>query len=560
MTSPDSKSPRGDAVLRILDGAVVAVGLFFALQLVVSQVDFNVGPVRFRSSRAVRPAVLLAGLWVAKYVRVLRRTGGGPPSLHTELKRDISRVVALASLTMFFHLRNHQVVNLYTPAEQQNAMLTGDEPSYMLIAQSLVLDRDVNLYNDARERGGSTFHCAGAAPHKALVDHSRQVMYSIHPVGLPAFVAPVFGLALRSGITARYAVSTLLALLATGYVVLTYVLARRLTGSGWASATAAVLTAASLPLLVASYQVYPDLCGGLLALVGIVILVARPAGQPGVAGAVVVGLCMALLPWLHIRYAVLSAALFIGVVSVWRRSPSRLALSCLPPAVSALALMYSYQRWFGSPWPNAPYVAQGTDSHLHASLTELWQHALGVLVDSGMGLLPWAPLFVFVPVGIWYGMCRCRLPNLLLLAICLPYATLISSFALWWGGFSTPCRFLVPLLPYLAVWLAFFLKDNRRALPALLFVAFAALSVYFAHRAAYGNYALLYAKKHILETMPIGPSDRFVLHAMPRLLRMEGSPLRLGFLYMGLIALLNAYCAMPGGTARRCCAVPPGSK
>ena len=35
--------------------------------------------------------------------------------------------------------------------------------------------------------------------------------------------------------------------------------------------------------------------------------------------------------------------------------------------------------------------------------------------------------------------------------IALPYVLTVTHFAMWWGGYSSPARFLVPLLPSLAI-------------------------------------------------------------------------------------------------------------
>ena len=33
----------------------------------------------------------------------------------------------------------------------------------------------------------------------------------------------------------------------------------------------------------------------------------------------------------------------------------------------------------------------------------------------------------------------------------LPYLVTVTHFAMWWGGWSPPARFFVPVLPLLAV-------------------------------------------------------------------------------------------------------------
>jgi hypothetical protein len=78
----------------------------------------------------------------------------------------------------------------------------------------------------------------------------------------------------------------------------------------------------------------------------------------------------------------------------------------------------------------------------------------GMLLDAGFGLIPHAPVFLLALAGLPSLLRRGArewLPHILVgLAVLGPLAT----WRTWWGGFCPPARFLVPLVPLLAIAIA----------------------------------------------------------------------------------------------------------
>src|SRR5262249_41090229 len=69
----------------------------------------------------------------------------------------------------------------------------GDEPHYLVIAQSLWLDGDFKIENNHTRGDYGEYFKQGLAPHY-LTRGSDGEIYSIHPVGMPILMAPVYGL------------------------------------------------------------------------------------------------------------------------------------------------------------------------------------------------------------------------------------------------------------------------------------------------------------------------------------------------------------------------------
>ena len=112
----------------------------------------------------------------------------------------------------------------------------GDEPHYLVIAQSLVKDHDLQIENNHERGDYHTFYAPDLKPHSVVRGVNGQ-LYSIHSPGLPMLIAPAFGAFGYRGVTAMLVT---MAAMSTG---LAWFVAWRVTGSaaaawsGWATAT-----------------------------------------------------------------------------------------------------------------------------------------------------------------------------------------------------------------------------------------------------------------------------------------------------------------------------------
>jgi len=400
-------------------------------------------------------------------------------------------------------------VDIHTPHDLQSRNLTGDEPSYMLICQSIVLDRDVNLFNEAsRDRKGRTFGCPSAGPHKARVDIPNGLVYSVHSPGLPMMLAPVFALAMKAGITPRYACAIFLNLLAAAGMLMLHAIARRFGATPVRAMMVSLAASFSMPFLVFSHQIYPDMPGAVVLLAGYsaVWLFPRETKASLLAGALAAGACAAWLPWLHIRFVILSAGLGFACFAAYRRNPGALAAAAIPVLVSAACLMVCYQRWYGSPWPNAAYIAQTGSAPLSPGFRSALKGLAGIVFDGGRGLLPWAPFWAFAPAGIIIAARRRPLETALIAVPAALYVWTIASFDAWWGGFCPPNRFMLVVIPMLAAATVAFLAVGGTA-RATVFAVLASAAAIFAFRGTWFDMRDFYAGRHILQVRPFLSSD-----------------------------------------------------
>jgi hypothetical protein len=325
---------------------------------------------------------------------------------------------------------------------------SGDEPHYLVITQSLLLDRDLKIQNNHRRGDYRSFHAADLPPHFQRLGRDGEI-YSIHAPGLSAIVLPAFAIAGYRG-----AVVFLLTVAAAGSALSWWVawLATRRDDAAWFGWAAVTLPVSAV---FHSFTIYPDGLGGTLTLTAVWALLRaddeRRSGSVRVRSWFWHGVLLAMLPWLHSRFAVIAGCL--GALILLRlaatRNPAAKAVAFLSvPAVSAMAWLGYFVAIYGTPDPSSPY-GPGEIGSLRWVAGGLG----GLLFDQRFGLIPYAPVLACAFAGLIVMLARQmsrRLAIELSFAM-LPYLVTVTHFAMWWGGWSPPARFFVPVLPLLAI-------------------------------------------------------------------------------------------------------------
>jgi hypothetical protein len=312
--------------------------------------------------------------------------------------------------------------------------VSGDEPHYLLMAQSLWREGDLQVEDNIAREDFLEYTPGPLRPHYGAPRKDGRP-YPAHSPGLPALLAPVYALG------GRLLCVAVLGFMAAGVAASTLALARDLDlgreAEGWAFAAAL-----GPPLLFYSFHVYTEVPSALAIVLALRWLLA-PA--PSVAAAVGAALCASALPWLHVK--MIPAAAVLGVLAVVRvRGPALAAFATSAAAMAAVYMAY-YQSVFGRPTPLALYGGLPTDVAF-SPLRSLG----GLLLDRSFGLWPHAPVFVLVLALLAGPVFRLGTGAVaalggVLLAVIVP----ALSWRMWWGGQCPPGRFLVPALPILAL-------------------------------------------------------------------------------------------------------------
>jgi hypothetical protein len=175
---------------------------------------------------------------------------------------------------------------------------------------------------------------------------------------------------------------------------------------------------------------------------------------PGLGGAVAAALLAATLPWLHLK--MLPAAMALAAIAAVRlRGRTRAAFFAVA-GVMGLGFLAYYRAIFGVASPLALYGGVPRDAD-GSPLRAL----VGLAIDRSFGLLPYAPVFLIALCGLG-ALARRRAWEWLLAgaAVLVP----VLPWRMWWGGQCPPARFLVPLVPVLALALAARVAATRTGL------------------------------------------------------------------------------------------------
>ena len=250
---------------------------------------------------------------------------------------------------------------------------SGDEPHYLLIATSVLRDGDFDLTNDYTEERHLTFYPGPLTPRHVVLSASGH-QYSFHGHGVAILTLP--GLALGSVDGVRL---TFLLISALGVAALSTA-ARTASASRSAPAVGVAALVCATPFIAQSSAIYPDGPGAAVVSLALLTTVRLERGiPPSASWLATTGAALALLPWLHLRFSLLSAAFALAVLWLLRKASdfgSNALVFLAAPVISATL-------WFASTWvmfetldPTAPFrqMASGSLAAAPAGM-------LGLLVD-----------------------------------------------------------------------------------------------------------------------------------------------------------------------------------
>jgi len=336
--------------------------------------------------------------------------------------------------------------SLYAFSSVRDVVPGGDEPHYLAATQSLLHDGDLKVANNYADGEYLEYFGGRLEPHFLRRSTSGEI-YSIHAPGVSVIVLPAFAIAGYQG-----AVFTMV-LIAALTAALTWRLAYRISGSAAGAWIGVLGVFATTPYLFHSFTIYPEIIGSLLVIIGVWLLIELSDGRVvSDATLIVAGFALAILPWLHSRFAVIAGML--GLLIIFRllqRSGARrrIGLFVIAPVIAGIGWFAFFYVIWGSPSPAAPY---GPDTGTSAS--NILRGLIGLTFDQQFGALTAAPIYVMAAAGAYALFFRQSRLAIELLLIVVPYAAAVASFAMWWAGNAAPARFLVAVLPVASLLIA----------------------------------------------------------------------------------------------------------
>lgn len=412
---------------------------------------------------------------------------------------------------------------------------SGDEPHYLLMAQSLWREGDLDLRDNYAREDWREFRGGPTEPHYAAPRKDGRP-FPGHSPGLPFILAPVYDFG------GRLACAILLGAMVAGVGAIAFHIAV-LEGLATGSALVAGLLAAGPPLAAYGLHIYSEAASALALFAAYALL---RFGAGGIAQALAAGLACAL-PFLHPRMALGSIA--IALAAFLYRDRVSLRVFAAVTALGVAAYGGFWMTIFGVPTALGAYGGVPED----AAFNPL-RALLGLLIDRAYGLLPYAPAFLALfllkaPRGTSSAdLRRDRVELAMVLAVLLP----ALLWRMWWGGQSPPARLIAPMTPFLALWVARRFEASLQPMVRRAIVGAMAWSWALFLFAALQPGRLLFINRRVRPTRMWDalwpPIDRL----LPDLARPESSdwPIAAAWLATLLVAAILARGARPRASSR----------
>ncbi len=371
-------------------------------------------------------------------------------------RRVKSLVFTISFLTyLFFTLH---IISPNPRDARKYYLLTGDEPHYLLIAHSLIFDRDFNLFNNKLREDWKSFEKRPIDGHAPGFEYFNQLTqgrlsprekfwegkeYSVHRVGLPLILGPAYFTGFKWNLRIRFMMMLFLNLCTALIALNIYSLSFEVTGDKFNSLLTWLFLSFTAPVLFYCNKIFPDLIAGLLIIFAFRQIRNLKAGES--LKFILAGLVIGFLPWLHERFILTSIILMAYFMSRVKFSFRPVAILMLPVIISFILQAWYYNLLFGTAYP--------VTTHPFLSFTYGLKYGLpGLLLDRNQGLFLYSPIYILSLTGlfVWFKDKNKNRDWLWLWLIVFANYILTGIFRGWTGGMAPPTRYMMPVAPLLA--------------------------------------------------------------------------------------------------------------
>lgn len=344
-------------------------------------------------------------------------------------------------------------------------LLTGDQPFYLHISESIVKDGDIDLSNNLLPVG--VYHEVlnppphtvdrhnpsmdhASAQYKKLLERNGSGVYSTHRCGTSLFVAPFYALgSLVEGGQRPAVMLILFFIVALGYREIA-LLGISLGVPATACFVFTGLAMLTVPAVTNSSAIYPETLMFFIVPRCVRLLMEQ---RDTWKSQLEMGLWCAFSPWLQDKYMMWLAPLFICHMwlSLRKKSP-RVLIACLPIALSGCLIiirnLFLYDQMLPRSGPLGTFLSPV--EALQSGLSGLW-------FDWGYGLISLVPVTILWLAGviIMFRRAVSRQDKWIAAAIFLSFLSaylVIGSWYCWHGGFAPPNRFSFSFYPLILLW------------------------------------------------------------------------------------------------------------
>ena len=332
--------------------------------------------------------------------------------------------------------------------------LSGDEPHYIMIAQSLVDDHDFDLKNNLENKTYFKY-LPVEIPLHGMVHAGRY--RSFHLPGVSFLLVPFFYLfnLLGEWIPASLFFRLCAALINAFFALGLFNVMRSL----WPEKNNGIpflFFLATFPLVFQAIHLFPELPASTLLIYA--YLLSRGQRRSHLAA----GLLLAGIPWLHFKYVVPMLILALSIMTgIWRSGAGKkdkirdLARFLIPQAVSASLLALYSKVLYGS---FNPTIISPEKNFFSIPMLPKIETLLSFFLDQRDGLLVYAPVFLMLLL-VFKKEIRSKIRDFSLLAAIFLSYILVHAFTTVRGGYSPAARPTLFVLWIMAIFLTAYYRQ-----------------------------------------------------------------------------------------------------
>jgi len=349
---------------------------------------------------------------------------------------------------------------------------SGDEPHYLIVAQSIAFDGDLDVENNYAQQN-NLIGAGGLQPGLHAQRGRGGVLRPIHDIGLPLVAAPYVRVAyplaewlaahlpdallqaarLNAPLIFRHLIGLAIALLTGLLGVQLFSIFCRITTSERQAMWWALLLTLSPPLLSHSFLFFTEIPSALLVAWLVKVLSdSRDEEAPALVGAAI-----GLLLLIHVRNIALVVVFLAWAVMRFRRrglSPASWAMFAMSVTALLVVRTVAVHTFWGT-FVTTPIARPDLSMSVLDALREIAARAIGLLFSRDYGLLWLAPVYLLAIVGLRLIRSTPLLGARMIWALLISYlATLLIPYSNPYGvagGFAPASRMIVPVVPLLAV-------------------------------------------------------------------------------------------------------------
>ncbi len=317
---------------------------------------------------------------------------------------------------------------------------TGDEPEYIMMAHSLIYDRDLDLKNNFENKDYKKFYPDKELKIQDAAIKKKGKILSYHPFMVSVIIAPFYFSGQRLGVT------IFINLISAFLVGLIFLIILNIFNDKLTAFFTSLFAGFSLPVLIHINHIATDMLSALfITLIFFIILFAKERYF-------LFSFLVSISIWLHFRNIPVAFMLFLIYVFYNKNSMKIIFITLTFQIINLVLLFIVNNLLYGSFLPS-----QGTKSeHLFGGFNfDILNSFSGIFFDQEFGLFFYTPLFILLPAGFYFLFKFDKRYFWIILFTFLPYLVFICSWSEWRGGGGSSPRFFVPVIIFLLVPISF---------------------------------------------------------------------------------------------------------